>query len=363
MLLVSNRESVRRGTPSPLAVVETAAASGLSFWLAWKHDSIEHIVIASALAPFLLLRVMSIFLRKSRNIYQQSLVTVLTPLLKTICTARVVFRHPVYSIKTIPHNFYENVFVLDLHISPKIIPGSDEVKQNEFDVYSFIQSLFGYVKETLQDPDHSLILKIIGLMFVSLPTFVFFISPLFIAAFTFRFAIKSTALLWLPLLWIIYWSQPGRNVLDRIKLYVKQPSTKLMLAYSIFVILGFGVKIISIFGLWRIEEAAPLGALGELARGLVGRCRELPLWQVASALTAVLTWAYFLRTKRHWLAKDTTEAWPEAWMEREYVTFQAVRTTLSLYAIACTLSIAAVTAWRLKWPHFIFFPHINFSGS
>jgi hypothetical protein len=93
------------------------------------------------------------------------------------------------------------------------------------------------------------------------------------------------------------------------------------------------------------------------------RRQKTPLWQVASALNAVLVWAYFFRAERHLLARDTTEAWPDTWMEREYVAFQAVRTTFSLYAIACTLSITAVTAWHIKWPHFIFFPRIDFTGS
>jgi hypothetical protein len=85
---------------------------------------------------------------------------------------------------------------------------------------------------------------------------------------------------------------------------------------------------------------------------------ELPLWQVTSAISAGLAWAFFFRAKRHLLAKNLTEAWPEAWVEREYVAFQGVRTTLSLYAIACTFYIAAATAWQTEWPpiRFILFP-------
>jgi hypothetical protein len=54
--LVSNVESMRRGRPSLLATIETFAASGTSLWLAWKYHSVQHIVIASAFVPFLLLR-------------------------------------------------------------------------------------------------------------------------------------------------------------------------------------------------------------------------------------------------------------------------------------------------------------------
>jgi hypothetical protein len=100
-----------------------------------------------------------------------------------------------------------------------------------------------------------------------------------------------------------------------------------------------------------------LGPLGGLATRLVAPF-ELPLWQVASAINAGLAWAFFFRAKRHLLATNTTEAWPESWVEREYVMFQGVRTTLSLYAIACTFYIAAATAWQTEWPpiRFILFP-------
>src|SRR4051812_34639974 len=56
MRLFSGLESVRRGEPSVLAIVETMIASGISIWLAWWENSIQHILIASALAPLLLLR-------------------------------------------------------------------------------------------------------------------------------------------------------------------------------------------------------------------------------------------------------------------------------------------------------------------
>jgi hypothetical protein len=56
MPLVSNKESVRQGKPSVLAVVEVVAATGIALWLAERHNTIEHLAIASALAPFLLFR-------------------------------------------------------------------------------------------------------------------------------------------------------------------------------------------------------------------------------------------------------------------------------------------------------------------
>jgi hypothetical protein len=126
-----------------------------------------------------------------------------------------------------------------------------------------------------------------------------------------------------------------------IDLNVKDPWSKLMLGYSLIVIFFFILKIALIFGYWRLE--LDLGGQLGLATRIVAPL-ELPLWQVTSAINGVLAWAFFFRAKRHLLAKDSTEAWPEAWIQHEYVVFRGVRTTLSLYAIACTYYIAAATA-------------------
>jgi hypothetical protein len=56
MPLRSSSESVIEGRPSLLAFIETVAATGFSLWLAWWRHSIDHLLVASALAPFLLLR-------------------------------------------------------------------------------------------------------------------------------------------------------------------------------------------------------------------------------------------------------------------------------------------------------------------
>jgi hypothetical protein len=75
-------------------------------------------------------------------------------------------------------------------------------------------------------------------------------------------------------------------------------------------------------------------------------------------LNALLAWVFFFHADRHILAQGTSEAWPEGWVRREYALFQVVRTTLSLYVIACTFHIAASVAWQIEWPPicFVLFP-------
>jgi hypothetical protein len=366
-------------------MVETIAASSISFWLAWEFNSVEHIVIASSLVPFLLLRTRLstrytihtfniLTLRYGTNSNLTIVVSMfillitiicLIPLIKIMCLIKVVLRKPLQSISSIPTNFYKYVFVTDSLQSPEVVPGSNEIKSeymSNFNAYNMIR-VFGRMFVYASPNDNKSIPVVIGSIFGMLFLFITF-GALLIAlvsiSISFRFSIKSTALLWLPLLWIIHQAQPGANVLDRIQLDVKLPSTKLMLAYSICVALGFVVKLGLLFEVWKFTKLSWSGPpLEVLATRLVAPY-DLPLWQVTSALNAGLAWAYFFRAKRYLLARYTAEAAPERRIQREYVAFQVVRTIFSLYAIACTLYIAAATASQIQWPpiHLILFPRI-----
>ena len=145
MPLVSSPESVRQGRPSVLAVVETIVASGISFWLAWKQNTLEHIVIASAIAPFLLLRTrlstqytVWVFEKIEDRIEWWS--ALLLPLIKIVCSAKMFTVHPLDSISSIPGNFVKYVFVVDLFSSPQAIPGADEVNIKSFIITRFNES-------------------------------------------------------------------------------------------------------------------------------------------------------------------------------------------------------------------------------
>jgi hypothetical protein len=365
MVLVSSPASVSCGRPSLLAIIETIAASSISVWFAWKYQSIEHIVIASTLAPFLLLRtrlstrytLRVIYILEERNFGFLFLI----PLIKIISFIRVFLRHPLLSIQIIPGNFYKYTTTIDSFVAPQVIPGTEEMVLSRIvphkgttellDGYELVKALFGVF--TSGAPLFYLIL--FG------PVVLALVVPGILLSFSFRLSIKSSAWLWLPLLWVIRQSRPGSEVMDRIELNTAHPWAKLVLTYSIFVILGFTLKVVLLFGVWRFEDLSWLGPLGILATRLVAPA-ELPLWHIAAALNAVLAWAYFSLARRRVLARNKpTEAWPEGWIEREYVAFQAVRTTLSLYAIACTFYIAAATAWQTRWPpiHFILFPRLT----
>jgi hypothetical protein len=294
--------------------------------------------------------------RTSENTNLNLFGTSLIPFIKILCSIKVFFRKPLQSITSIPGNFYKYVFVIDLFQSPEVIPGSTEIKETKFvylNLYNIARTVLGEVLKSFEGRSYFLLDITFGVVIILI------FIPMLGFAIAFIFSIKSTALLWLPLLWIIYQSKPGANVVDRIRLNLTLASTKLMLTYSIFVLIGFILKLGLLFEVWKFTQLQWFGPLEVLATRLVAPY-ALPLWQVTSALNAGLAWAYFFLAQRYLLAQNTTEAPPETRIKREYVAFQVVRTAFSLYAIACTLYIAAATAWQTRWPpiHLILFPRI-----
>jgi hypothetical protein len=182
-------------------------------------------------------------------------------------------------------------------------------------------------------------------------------SPTVWLAWAYRLALKSTAVLWLPLIWIVVQALPRTQIMARLFVMTRSAWSKTMLVYSAFVLLAFLAKLALLFGIWHLANLEWLGPLGVAATRLAAPF-ELPLWQVAGALNALLAWLFFFHADQHLLAQGTTEAWPEVWLRREYVLFQLARTSLSLYVIACTFYIAAAVAWQTEWPpiRFVLFP-------
>jgi hypothetical protein len=293
----------------------------------------------------------------------------LLPLIKIVCSVNVVLKRPLMSISQIPRNYYRYVFVVDFFKPPQVIPEAEEVVAVPHEsiayfsgnAYAIVQAMVQMSSSMLRDKR---IPKFLATLVVLGFGIIIFVMPTLLLAFSFRFAVKSTALFWLPLLWLLYQTRSGINILDRIELNTRQPWTKLILAYSVVILVIFILKLALIFEIWRFWELNWVGPLGVLATRLVAPF-ELPLWQIASALNASLAWIFLFRAQRHLLARHSTEAWPEVWVRKEYVAFQGVRTTLSLYAIACTLYLGLATACDAQWPpiRFILFPWTVSSSS
>jgi hypothetical protein len=373
MRLISDLTSVKRGELSVLAIAETIAASTISFWLAWHFGLIHHIVVASMLAPFLLLRtrlstrhimflLYNFFVWLNRKVPNRSIHTAfIMPIpvilslffIKFFGTVKVLLFRTEISFLAVPFNFIKNIASVDVFHLPMIIPGIEEVVSDQdvrsYSLYYYISDIYNYLKFW---PDIGSFVSQVKEILYKIGMYLLFIIiflPLMMPSIAYRWALKSTAVLWLPLTWIVIRAQPKTELVTRFKVTLRTAWFKFMLAYSTFALLGFAAKLVLLVGVWQFANLDWLGPLGVAVTRLVAPL-ELPLWQVAGALNALLAWVFFFRADQHVQAQGTVEAWPEAWIGREYAAFQALRTTLSLYVIACTFYITAAVSWRTEWP-------------
>jgi hypothetical protein len=357
MPLISNLESVRRGNPSLLAVMETLLASAASFWLAWWQGSVEHIVAAGAIAPFLLLKtplatryqtfLVSRAMDHSDLLLWSSLMCGFLPF-KVFSALRVLVRKPLEGLNSIPRNFFVNALCIDLFISPRLITGTEGLRNDSGDtiaIYDFVKNL----KDKLTDNDDIDWTNIA----ISLPILLVISS----FSFAYRFAIKSTAIFWLPLLWIVRNARVPRRPYDQIHADLQDPLKKALLVYSGCTAVAFIAKLWLLFAATNLPSLAWLGPIGTLTIQLVDP-PNLPLWQIASALNAIIAWGFFFRGSRLYLTRHLADAPSETWVQREYAIIRGVRTILSVYTIFCTLYIGAVVAWHIDWPsiHILVFP-------
>jgi hypothetical protein len=186
--------------------------------------------------------------------------------------------------------------------------------------------------------------------------FFFIFLPALLSSIVYRWALKSTAVLWLPLIWIIVQSR-SRDIFARLAVIARSSWARLTLGYSVVVLVAFLVKLALLYGYWRFPSLSSLGQLGAAATKLADPVR-LPLWQVASAFNAALAWVFYFHADMHLLTRGTAEAWPEKWIKREYSAVTATRWIITFYTLACTFYITTTVAWSTQWPtvQLILFP-------
>lgn len=323
MRLSSTVESTEKGDYSFLAIIESLLAVAVSLWFAWEYQTITHLIIASCLAPLLLLRTeestqkgLSLFnssfgylidgkykfifyfvgivlgslivgfiygketmliwailgitgilfyyleVKGKMNIGKMPfvlkgivgvvgvggvlggavvIVIIMSLISKLWATIIVCFASPWECVKAIPVNWSRIVFSVDMRRSPEIIPGIESkrykaITQHIADL-RFGESMNDGVKKI---HENGFLKKAMGLLVLSF-TFI-----LYFPAFAYRWSLKSSSLVWLPLIYIIgakdeKCDEKDNNkrlqiILDRFR---NSMWAKLLLAYNLIVLIFF----------------------------------------------------------------------------------------------------------------------------
>ena len=153
-------------------------------------------------------------------------------LARPVCILLNVMRHPLQSIRSIPQNWARIVFASDAHHPPEFIPDCESMEGS----YAFKwstwsdQMLSVAIHSWKEDSFFYRILIPVAVVMV----FILFFGP----ALFYRYSVKASAIVYLPILWILHDSLVERSQF-RLKLeeIAESPIEQLKRWYSAFVLI------------------------------------------------------------------------------------------------------------------------------
>ncbi len=407
--LWSSHESVRRGEPTVLALLETLAAMSVSVWIGIHFGTWMHVAVGAAIAPFLLLRTdescrrglrwaarLGLGERSARvdwvvgglwalvgllalgwawevawawavvglwvlvwawavvRAWPEALTGagVYGPLIRFATTLAEIRHGPLRMIRAIPRNWWRAAVATDCVESPEFVPAPMDASSNgaeryrPYEVYVLFSKIFKHPVGCVR------VLVVVGLL------------PHILIAFAYRLSLKSTALVWFPLLWALWPVKPAdREWRQQLEIGAELGKTRFVGAVSTLCFLLLAAKYVLWTGrhelvlkaeAWEdlLRSWSPALADSALAEALVGYVRPgaFPLWQVATLLNSIL--GLFVWWKlRTWLAHFRHNAAPsDESITRTFAVAFFFRRLLTSYVIVCNGFMALQLACRLPVP-------------
>jgi len=334
-----------------LATVETLVALGFTLWAASEGHWIQ-LGIAALVTPFLVLRTPESIENGIdwyvRGADRFGVFTALQfPLLwavvvKVAATVVSCVRNPLRTLKAIPSNWARQVFCIDLAHPPEVVPGIENSLHKDAKKNRFSSILEGLRRADLHGS---------GKMGDFDRGFVFMIFfPPFAAAFVYRLALKATAIIWLPLLWIAVKLNPSESLKVRLEQINKSSLGHLTVLFALLTITALIAKIMVYNGLFVLSEKLFAGELGKLIFDYIAPT-TLPVWQLASATNALIALVlYFWASDQLIKLSDARDPATNSSQDGALRAASALRATLSVYTIACLLYLAIGRAKVLHLP-------------
>ncbi|MEM9670853.1 MAG: hypothetical protein AAF950_18240 [Pseudomonadota bacterium] len=365
----STHETADRGEISVLAIVETLIAMAISLGIAWYSETILHIVVGACVAPLLLLRTeesteLGLRLADAAILrFGDSLVLVFFVLpvagclIRVCATAIIAIRRPLHTMSSIIPNWKKVTLCLDLASSPEIVPGSTLGDSSFTDLEIFSLYEFLDVVESNFDPQYEPITLRNFFRFSVISILLFLYFPAFIVAIFYRFSLKSTAIFWSPLLWVISSAQSVTSSKFSLGEISHGALYRVMRWYSVIILIVFAWKLTIWFGPQMVLLNS---AFKPLLEPFIEPAR-MPLWQLASAINALLAFGLYLLAEQQ-LGRMKQEGNPytrsDGTIKWHIGTITVIRNTLALYTIACTIIIGWKVVAEVEWPalEFVLFP-------
>lgn len=298
----------------------------------------EGVTIESLLTIFVIVFVGIIFLGAFYNVFiiiLAFLITVLIPLfsllaIRVYATIVMVIKKPAKSISHIPSNWWRMVACVDTFFPPEPIPGviAHSLQSDKL----ALLTLPGVKAKIRKDPS-------------DLAYILFTVPAVFIPSILYRWSLKGTSLLWSPLIWALRTTHIS-NLVEVLKSVKHLALHKMMRIYSVFV-LAFIVSKFFAVPYWNdLVLALQDSPASSFFRELIAPT-EVPLWQLAALINALLTWILYLISDYMLFKYDTVSARAKSISLRVIQTIFFSRSFLSYYTIGVTIFIAFNTTWKI----------------
>lgn len=362
----SNPSTADNRIVSLLAIVETIIAVCLYSLIIQRFDTYLHLAIAACIAPFLLLRtdystrIGLRILAHAIDIYViwetrflswpyytgfiffmiiACLLFVLIPCVRLYASLVGFIFHPIISISNIPSNWVRINLCVDSYCNPEILPGIHHSNNKEFmlelsDIrYSGYSNLFYYL------------LCMIGIVFIYGPSLFY------------RWSIKGTSIIWLPLLWaagliVDKSSKQDDDLIRRQADHVRNGLlTKIVLIFSTITIF-FGFLKLYLFAEWARVADVWKATMPSLIDELIAPLYVYP-WHITALINSILMWSLILwldkrvRSPQDYSAQTTASVMRYSLWTRRLLTLYTSANCLFIVLYLAELFTHLPFQWRL----------------
>ena len=354
MRLVSNKESVARGEVSILAIVETLLAIALVFYLSAHFNTLRWLAVAICVSPLLLLRTeestrlaiewsdycIFILVRnvskrwrvRLREVSRGLATVVAIPLVRTTATLVATIRDPLAAIRSIPANWLRITLATDSRQAPEPIQDHPY-----FTLKNISLGGIGYLRG---------VELVFSIIFGVLVVFIL----LFLPALLYRWALKSTSIIYAPLVFVAHSTfSEGADLRTKLELIKRGDLSRIRVWYGVITIAAFLVKLVLMMNLPGFADWWNRHPISQFLALYVAPA-EIPKWQLAELANSALAIGAMLFARHALLRDELKHPLPEAPAKLLLGFVSGLRWVLALYAILCTGYITMRAAQHWHWP-------------
>lgn len=341
----------RKEQATALALIETVAAAMAALWLDASLKSFVPFALSAFAAPLLLLqtrdsRAHGIRMARRlgnwshggsvcRNLAAVPLVFLGPLLIRLWATVASLVRDFRGCLVAFPSNWWRLVSQVDFTIFPDTIPGfrsrfteTSPFLHDSWDVRARLENMRWSIR-TCKPP-----------WYIELPMGTLTSALVFLPAWLYRWTLKSTFWLYLPLLWVLEPARYDRGRLETRLQVILDNRIALLLSG---LVLGFGLLKIRI---WQIQ--VELSAWW--SETTLGRFFELyvvpdsmPVWQYVSIVNSIFSLALYLVARSALQSRELESPWPDSAVNIAVQWMTACRRLMTLYV---TLVLVMITVKR-----------------